>query len=414
MGVYARGVLEPAAAVVGPVWRSPSDVGSTPVQRVLPDQSAEVGTYGKFLEARYDDRMGANVLVAQGTPLGDLVRSDVPADVTFLAGVGTEKSTLQSMAASAARFQVVQEPHATIAGKLQKRVTRSGQPVRVGVSALAWPFHGGPNDPAMADLSTLMQWLESYVLLTSRGDQPKIAIGRSFGGTALLELALRNDACLNRVVAVSPYTPAWTGYVLRELSALGRQFNLPGWQWVLQLDGMMARNDTTAMTSERFAALTAQYGALSVSDYWDTVRGQSQWTFPERLAARLAQLRTVDPEVDGLWNQDWRRLGEDSVARCVAGARALREAAGFVPLQTDVTILFGEQDHQYPQSTGFPVAIPEQSVRAYWQAFAVAFGMRIMGVPTGHDPLNGSSSHEGAINYVYGLIRDTVDRVARG
>lgn len=355
----------------------------------------------KYFELRGAPCRGGSALVARDvSPDRWVIES--PLTLTLFAGAGTEKSTLASVVGPAERFHIVREANGN------KRIDAHGQPVRVGTAALAWPYHGGPTDAALYNIDALMEWMGQYFATVAPPDISQIGIGRSFGGTALLEYALRHDGALRAVVAVSPYTPAWTGYVLRTLAGLGRNFNLAGWEWILHLDGMIPRTDTSPCTSERLAALSALYGGMSVADYWAQVRETSQWTFPRELDTRLAQLRAVDPCVDALWNQDWRRLGAADRAGLERQAGALRERAGLSGHATAITILFGERDDQYP-TADFPVTTKELAVRAFWQACAVAFGVQIMGVDAGHDLLGGSTASREAVEYVYGLIRSTVD-----
>ncbi len=360
-----------------------------------------VSAASKRFELRWDSRWQGDTLVAKTLASEQLISPGSPASLSLFAGGGTERSTLASMVGVAEAFQGVRDGHA-------KRTER-GLPVRVAANGLAWPYHGGPSGVAYHDLTFLMSWLGTYFCALGSSGVPLMAVGRSFGGTALLEYVLRNDGQLTSVIAMSPYTPSWTAFVLKVLAGKGRNFNLPGWQFMLQLDGMLSRDATEPLTQERLMELTAEYGAMPLAEYAQWVRDRAQWTFPRELYARLDRMRGIDPSVDQLWNQSWNQCSQQGIERVFSRAEALRAKAGYSPLRTAVTIFFSETDDQYPQAAlPLSMPMPELGARPFWQAVAVAFGVRILPV-RGHDPLAGSFPDPIAVKHLYGMIRGVVD-----
>lgn len=378
-----------------------------------PDAATILGTHARRFAYVRDDRWDADgfhattdvpagaIMPGRFTDEGAFVPS-VPGSLTCASGVGScGISTLGSMLDMAARFSVVHD-------RAGKKVVQgmAGQPVRLGTTGIAWPYHGGPEDPAMRDVSTLSAWIESYfsyLRCWQRG--PTTAIARSFGGTALLEWVLCHGGALDLLVAVSPYMPAWTPTVFRDLGVKGRQLRREAWEWILALDGLPAGVSVDVEEMASLQAFVDRYGTMAIDDYWDRIRDRTQWEFPRALERRLAKMRARDPSIDDLWRADWRSFSPAQVAQRDVQARAAR---GDLPTPAGrIVILYGELDTQYPR--GSPaVERPEISVRAFWQAMSIAFGIEARGVVAGHDPLSGPRADRSTVQYVYDVIRSIV------
>jgi len=283
------------------------------------------------------------------------------------------------------------------------------QAAKLFATGLSWPHHGGGDQDL--PLEELITTIDAHANSVENNTLPKIALGRSFGGSTLLDYILAHPQTFASAFIVSAYSPAFTNFVLASLGNEAREFNYPGWKWVLELDGYFEGDTPESLSPEVFQAMQDAAKKTSTAAYWKAKAAHSQWKIPKKLEARLSELRKLDPNIDELWKRDWSLETEDETRAREEKLKALRTEAGFDEIKTEVTLLWGTNDDQYPQ--GVNNENPLFTTRSFYQALSIAFGFKLLPYCGGHDPFNTRTTNqrvrEEVIATLRAKVRESVD-----